>query len=112
MSELPAPDGYQDLRDAVRALCRGFDAAYWRKLDAEQAYPEAFVDALTRAGWLSAMKKRYLPEIASGKLWLQSMAVTESSTGTDTTRLKTTAISTNLILSYIAEHVLGLPRSF
>ena len=55
MTELPAPDGYQELRDAVRALCRDFDAGYWRKLDAEQAYPEAFVDALTRAGWLAAM---------------------------------------------------------
>ena len=141
MSELPAPDGYQELRDAVRALCRDFDAGYWRKLDAEETYPEAFVDALTRAGWLAAMipteyggsglglteasvimeevnlsggnagschgqmynmgtllrhgsaaqKRKYLPDIASGKLRLQSMAVTEPTTGTDTTRLKTTA---------------------
>jgi acyl-CoA dehydrogenase len=37
-------------------------------------------------------KRQYLPAIASGKLRLQSMAVTEPSTGTDTTRLKTTAI--------------------
>jgi acyl-CoA dehydrogenase len=40
----------------------------------------------------AAQKKRYLPEIASGKLRLQSMAVTEPSTGTDTTRLKTAAV--------------------
>jgi acyl-CoA dehydrogenase len=40
----------------------------------------------------AAQKKRYLREIASGKLRLQSMAVTEPSTGTDTTRLKTTAV--------------------
>ncbi len=37
-------------------------------------------------------KKRYLPKIASGELRLQSMAVTEPTTGTDTTRLKTTAV--------------------
>jgi acyl-CoA dehydrogenase len=37
-------------------------------------------------------KKRYLPKIASGELRLQSMAVTEPSTGTDTTQLKTTAV--------------------
>src|SRR3954462_3549483 len=37
-------------------------------------------------------KQRYLPAIASGKLRLQSMAVTEPSTGTDTTKLKTTAV--------------------
>ena len=37
-------------------------------------------------------KQRYLPEIASGKLRLQSMAVTEPTTGTDTTQLKTTAV--------------------
>ena len=142
MNELPAPDRYQDLREAMRGLCREFDAAYWRKVDAERGYPEAFVDALTRAGWLAAMipteyggsglglaeasvimeeinlsggnagachgqmynmgtllrngsetqKRRYLPEIASGKLRLQSMAVTEPTTGTDTTRLKTNAV--------------------
>ena len=38
-----------------------------------------------------AQKRRFLPDIASGKLRLQSMAVTEPSTGTDTTKLKTTA---------------------
>lgn len=36
-------------------------------------------------------KQRYLPKIAAGELRLQSFAVTEPSTGTDTTRLKTTA---------------------
>jgi acyl-CoA dehydrogenase len=39
-----------------------------------------------------AQKKMYLPNIASGKLRLQSMAVTEPTTGTDTTKLKTTAV--------------------
>jgi acyl-CoA dehydrogenase len=142
MDELPAPDRYQELREAMRALCSGFDQAYWRKLDAERTYPEAFVDALTRAGWLAALipteyggsglglaeasvimeevnlsggnagachgqmynmgtllrhgseaqKRKFLPDIASGKLRLQSMAVTEPSTGTDTTRLKTSAV--------------------
>jgi len=37
-------------------------------------------------------KRRYLPRIASGELRLQSMAVTEPTTGSDTTRLKTTAV--------------------
>ena len=37
-------------------------------------------------------KKRYLPQIASGSLRLQSMAVTEPTTGTDTTKLKTMAV--------------------
>lgn len=36
-------------------------------------------------------KRRYLPKIASGELRMQSMAVTEPTTGTDTTKLKTTA---------------------
>ncbi|ADZ68962.1 acyl-CoA dehydrogenase family protein [Polymorphum gilvum] len=39
-----------------------------------------------------AQKRLYLPKIASGALRLQSMAVTEPTTGTDTTRLKTTAV--------------------
>src|SRR5690606_11513213 len=37
-------------------------------------------------------KEKYLPAIAAGKLRIQSMAVTEPTTGTDTTRLKTTAV--------------------
>jgi len=135
-------DPYQDIRDAVRALCAEFPAEYFRKIDEERGYPEAFVNALTKAGWLAALipqeyggsglglteasvimeeinrsggnsgachgqmynmgtllrhgsdrqKQFYLPKIASGELRLQSMAVTEPSTGTDTTKLKTTAV--------------------
>jgi len=138
---IPAPDAHQDLRDAIRALCADFPDAYFREIDEQRGYPEAFVDALTKAGWLAAMipseyggsglglteasvimeeinrcggnagachgqmynmgtllrhgspeqKAKYLPEIASGALRLQSMAVTEPTTGTDTTRIKTTA---------------------
>ncbi len=43
------------LRDAVRELCASFEPAYWRKLDAERAYPDAFVKALTDAGYLAAL---------------------------------------------------------
>ncbi|MDQ0326155.1 acyl-CoA dehydrogenase [Rhodopseudomonas julia] len=39
-----------------------------------------------------AQKKEFLPKIASGELRLQSMGVTEPTTGTDTTKLKTTAV--------------------
>jgi len=51
----PATDEYADIRDAVRALCAQFPDEYHRKVDAQRAYPEAFVDALTQAGWLAAM---------------------------------------------------------
>jgi len=136
------PDQYQDIREAVRALCAQFPDEYFRKIDEERGYPEAFVDALTRAGWLAALipqeyggsglglaeasvimeeinrnggnsgachgqmynmgtllrhgsqeqKRRYLPKIATGELRLQSMGVTEPTTGTDTTRIKTVAV--------------------
>jgi len=142
MQPIPAVDHYQELREAVRALCARFDSAYWQRIDAERGYPEAFVDALTGAGWLAAMipteyggsglglaeasvimeeinrsggnagachgqmynmgtllrhgseaqKRAWLPSIATGALRLQSMAVTEPSTGSDTTRLTTTAL--------------------
>ena len=135
-------DPHQDIRDAVRALCAQFPDEYFRTVDAARGYPEAFVDALTQAGWLAALipqayggsglglaeasvimeeinrsggnagachgqmynmgtllrhgsaeqKQRYLPAIARGELRLQSMGVTEPSTGTDTTKIKTTAI--------------------
>ncbi len=46
-------------QDAIRAgvadLCKGFDGEYWRQLDRDQAYPEAFVSALTEGGWLGAL---------------------------------------------------------
>jgi acyl-CoA dehydrogenase len=139
---IPTPDAHQEMREALRALCRGYDSAYWQRIDHERGYPEEFVTALTEAGWLAALipqeyggsglglaeasvimeeinlsggnagachgqmynmgtllrhgsdaqKRQYLPDIASGKLRLQSMAVTEPTTGTDTTQLKTTAV--------------------
>ncbi len=49
------PDQYQDIRDAVRSLCAGFPDEYHRKVDEQRGYPEAFVDALTQAGWLAAL---------------------------------------------------------
>jgi acyl-CoA dehydrogenase len=141
-TQIPTPDAHQEMRDALRALCGSFDSAYWQKVDHERGYPEAFVNALTDAGWLAALipadyggsglglaeasvimeeinfaggnagschgqmynmgtllrhgseaqKRQYLPKIATGELRLQTMAVTEPTTGTDTTQLKTTAV--------------------
>ena len=135
-------DNYQDIRDAVRALCAQFPNEYHRRVDAARGYPEEFVAALTSAGWLAALipteyggaglglteasvimeeinrsggnsgachgqmynmgtllrhgsaaqKAFYLPKIASGQWRLQSMGVTEPDAGTDTTKIKTTAV--------------------
>src|SRR5574338_754342 len=49
------PDAHAELREGVRALCAQFDSAYWQTVDEARAYPETFVDALTQAGWLSAL---------------------------------------------------------
>jgi acyl-CoA dehydrogenase len=46
---------HAELRDGVRALCAEFPPEYFRKVDAERGYPEEFVAALTRAGWLAAL---------------------------------------------------------
>src|SRR3984957_18659483 len=43
------------IRESVRALCADFPGEYWRKLDRERAYPEEFVAALTKAGFLAAL---------------------------------------------------------
>jgi acyl-CoA dehydrogenase len=48
-------ENYPELRDAVRQLCAKFDSAYWQKIDEQRAYPEKFVEELTRAGWMSAL---------------------------------------------------------
>jgi acyl-CoA dehydrogenase len=64
-------DSHTDLRDAVGALCKEFDSAYWQKVDEERAYPEAFVEALTKAGWMSAL----IPEEFGGS----GLSLTEAS---------------------------------
>ena len=137
-----ASETHQDIRDAVRDLCAQFPPEYHRKVDEARGYPDEFVAALTKAGWLGALipqeyggsglglteasiimeeinrsggnsgachgqmynmgtllrhgsaeqKQRYLPKIASGELRLQSMGVTEPTTGTDTTKIRTTAV--------------------
>jgi len=134
--------GYDEIRDAIRALCAEFPGDYHRKVDEERRYPEEFVNALTKDGWMAALipeqyggsglglteasvimeeinraggnsgachgqmynmntlirhgsesqRQYYLPKIASGELRLQSMGVTEPTTGTDTTKIKTTAV--------------------
>ena len=43
------------LRAAVLDLCKKYPAEYWRDLDARREYPEAFVDELTRAGYLGVL---------------------------------------------------------
>lgn len=132
---------HQDIREGVTRLCIDFPGEYWRKCDRERAYPADFVNALTEAGYLSALipeeyggsglsisaaaaileeihragsnagachaqmytmgtvlrhgseaqKQKYLPGIAEGSLRLQAFGVTEPTSGTDTTALRTTA---------------------
>ena len=64
-------EGHTELRDAVRVLCNQYDSAYWQKVDEARAYPEAFVDALTKAGWMSAL----IPEEFGGS----GLTLTEAS---------------------------------
>ncbi|MDE3074074.1 MAG: acyl-CoA/acyl-ACP dehydrogenase [Chloroflexota bacterium] len=45
----------EQMRAAVRELCRRFPLAYWSELDAARRYPDEFVRALTDAGWLSIL---------------------------------------------------------
>ena len=142
MIEHTSSNNHHEIRDAIRALCAEFPDEYFRKIDEQRAYPEAFVNALTKAGWLAALipqeyggsglglteasvimeeinrcggnsgachgqiynmgtllrhgsqaqKQKYLPKIASGQWRLQSMGVTEPTTGTDTTKIKTSAV--------------------
>src|ERR671924_303106 len=64
-------DLHGDLRRAVRDLCKSFPDVYWRELDAARAYPDAFVRALTDAGYLAAL----IPEEFGGS----GLGVTEAS---------------------------------
>jgi alkylation response protein AidB-like acyl-CoA dehydrogenase len=132
---------HPEIREGVAKLCAEFDGRYWQECDRENAYPAKFVQALTEAGYLSALipeeydglglplsagaaileeihrsggnaaachaqmytmgtvlrhgsdeqKQTYLPKIASGELRLQAFGVTEPTSGTDTTALRTPA---------------------
>ena len=138
---VPLGEDYPEIRESVRRICKDFPGEYWRDLDARSAYPDAFVKALTVAGYLSVLipeayggaglplraasvileeihasgcsagachaqmytmgtllrhgseeqKRRFLPDIASGKLRLQAFGITEPTTGSDTTQIKTRA---------------------
>jgi acyl-CoA dehydrogenase len=59
------------IREAVRALCADFPGEYWRALDRERAYPDKFVAALTKAGFLAAL----IPEEYGGSGLTMSAAV-------------------------------------
>ncbi|MDF1790757.1 MAG: acyl-CoA/acyl-ACP dehydrogenase [Thalassobaculaceae bacterium] len=55
-------DTQEEIRRAVARLCGEFGVDYWRSCDEEGAYPEAFVQAMTDAGWLAAL----IPETYGG----------------------------------------------
>ena len=69
--ETSAGSGFDEIREAVRALCAEFPAEYHRKVDEARGYPEAFVDALTKAGWMAAL----IPEAYGGS----GLGLTEAS---------------------------------
>lgn len=50
-----ADDRYPEVRRAVQRLCANFPGPYWQKMDADRAYPSAFVQAMTESGFLSAL---------------------------------------------------------
>jgi acyl-CoA dehydrogenase len=68
---LTEAEDFRQIRDGVRAVCAEFPPEYFRRLDAERAYPEEFVAALTRAGWLAAL----IPQEYGGS----GLGVTEAS---------------------------------
>jgi acyl-CoA dehydrogenase len=46
---------HEELREGVRELCSRYPDSYWREIDSTDAYPSEFVQALSQAGWLSAL---------------------------------------------------------
>lgn len=52
--DLKTSSGHDDLRSAIAALCADFPGEYWRSLEPDK-YPDAFVETLTKNGWLSVL---------------------------------------------------------
>jgi acyl-CoA dehydrogenase len=55
MSSMAIDRDYPEIREQVARICEGFPGSYWRALDADGAYPAAFVQALTQSGYLAAL---------------------------------------------------------
>ena len=132
-----------DLRWGIRRLCKDFPDEYWRNVDKERKYPDAFVQAATAAGYLGLLipeqygglglgitqasiiveeinasggnaaaihaqmytmgtvlrhgsdeqrREAPSPYCRGGELRLQAFGVTEPAAGTDTTRIRTSAV--------------------
>ncbi|MGX9135132.1 acyl-CoA dehydrogenase family protein [Rummeliibacillus sp. JY-2-4R] len=62
---------HEELRQSVRAICNKYPDSYWRELDAKLAYPEEFVNEITRNGFLAAL----IPEEYGGS----GLGITEAS---------------------------------
>jgi alkylation response protein AidB-like acyl-CoA dehydrogenase len=52
---VPLGEDFPEIRESVRRICTQFPGAYWRDLEAREAYPSEFVKALTEAGYLAAL---------------------------------------------------------
>src|SRR3954464_7129437 len=52
---VPLGEDYPEIRESVRRICLDFPNDYWKKLDEAEEYPTAFVQALTKAGYLGAL---------------------------------------------------------
>jgi len=59
------------IREEIRKVCKEFPDAYWREIDGEKKYPEAFVRKLSELGWLAAL----IPEEYGGT----GLGITEAS---------------------------------
>lgn len=62
---------HEELRQSVRAVCSKYPDSYWRELDAKLAYPEEFVNEITKNGFLAAL----IPEEYGGS----GLGITEAS---------------------------------
>ena len=65
-------EDYPELRESVRKICARYPGTYWSGLEEKEAYPTAFINELTEAGFLGAL----IPEEYGGSgLPLRAAAV-------------------------------------
>lgn len=62
---------HEELRQSIRSVCSKYPDSYWRELDSKQAYPEEFVNEITKNGFLAAL----IPEKYGGS----ELGITEAS---------------------------------
>jgi acyl-CoA dehydrogenase len=133
-------DDHLAIREAIREICPRFPDEYWADLDATHTFPREFYEAMAKGGWIGVAipaelggagagiteASILLEEVAaSGACMNGASAIHQTHGGfcyateyhverywREARLTRIAPVPQEMVLNYLAEHVLGLPRSY